>query len=252
MLRERGLLSGWTVTATVGAERIIDGVVYGVLLLVGLALAPAHQPVPEHIGNLPVPAALVPRAALVATAVFGAALIVMSVFFFWRALARALTERLLGRISPRLARTASGVVERTSDGLRFLGDYRHSGPYLAVTAISVAANVVAIQLLGAAVGLGTLNAAAASVVLGVLAIGFVLPNAPGYFGAVQLALYAGLALYVSPETVTREGACFVFVYYVSYLGVVLGPALVASVLEYVLARHAGAARMRLAGTDVES
>src|SRR5450432_3180109 len=81
MLREKGKVSGWAVTGTVGAERIIDGVAFGLTLLLGLAFAPPRSPLPDHIGNLPVPAAMVPRAAVVATSCFGVALLVMAAFF---------------------------------------------------------------------------------------------------------------------------------------------------------------------------
>jgi hypothetical protein len=234
MLRERGKISGWALTATVAAERIIDGVVFGIALLLGLAFAPAHQPVPDHIGGLPVPAALVPQAAIVATGAFGAAMAVMTIFFVRRDFARAATERVVGFFSPRLADTLVGVIERSSDGLRFLTDVRHAGPYLAVTLASFFTNVWALQFLASAVGITDLNFARATVVLGVLALGFALPNAPGFFGAIQLALYAGLALYVTPDMVTRQGAAFVFIYYVSYLGVVFSLALGALLVEYSL------------------
>jgi hypothetical protein len=234
MLREKGKVSGWAITATVGAERIIDGVIFGLALIGGLAIAAPHEPVPDHIGGLPVPAALVPRAAIVATSIFGVALAVMTAFFWRRELARSLTQRILGVFSQRFAGVVAGIIERTSDGLRFLTDWKHTGPYLGITLISVVSNIWAVQLLAVAVGLPMLTFAEASVVLGVLALGFALPNAPGFFGAVQLALYAGLALYVSPGMVTREGACFVFIYYVCYLGVVLVLALGALLVEYAL------------------
>jgi hypothetical protein len=243
MLRERGKLSGWALTATVGAERIIDGVVFGIALLAGLALAPPHEPVPDHIGGLPVPAALVPRAAVTATLVFGVALVVMTLFYWRRALARSLTERVLGIVSQRLATTVAGILERTSDGLRFLTNLKHTGPYLGLTILSVVANVLAIELLAAAVGLPALDVLESAVVLGVLAIGFALPNAPGFFGAIQLSLYAGLALYVAPEMVTREGASFVFIYYVSYLGVVLSLAVGALLIEYALPEASSSAEL---------
>jgi hypothetical protein len=181
---------------------------------------------------------------MTATAAFGLALVVMTVFYWRRDLARSLTERLLGVFSRRLAVTIAGVLERTSDGLRFLTNVRHTGPYLAVTLVSVAANIWGVQLLAAAVGLPGLGFAQSMVVLGVLALGFALPNAPGFFGAVQLALYAGLALYVAPEMVTREGASFVFIYYVSYLGVVLSLALGALFVEYALPVPSGSSELR--------
>ena len=73
MLRQKGKLSGWAVTGTVGAERIIDGVLFSLMLLLGLFFAAPHEPLPDHIGNLPVPAAYVPRAALLAAGFFGLA-----------------------------------------------------------------------------------------------------------------------------------------------------------------------------------
>jgi hypothetical protein len=234
MLRERGKVSGWAMTATVGAERIIDGVVFGLVLLAGLAFAPPHDPVPDHIGNLPVPAALVPRAAVSVTAIFGVALVVMMVFYWRRELARSVTERVLGVASKKLAERLVNVVVRLSEGLQFLTNVRYSGPYVAVTLVSVLANVWAVQLLAQASGVPGVGFTESCTVLGVLAIGFALPNAPGFFGAVQLSLYAGLALYVAPEMITREGAGFVFLYYVGYLGVVVALALAGLLFEYVL------------------
>jgi hypothetical protein len=234
MLREKGKVSGWAVTGTVGAERIIDGLAFGLTLLLGLAFAPPRAPLPDHIGNLPVPAALVPRAAVLATSAFGVALLVMGAFFFWRAFARRVTERLLGVVSERLAARVAEIVSNMSDGFKFLPNLRYTLPYLAVTAVSVVTHIWAIQLLAEAVGIHTLTFARASVVVGVLALGFALPNAPGFFGAVQLALYAGLVLYLAPEQVTTAGSALVFLFYVAYLGIVLLLGLGALLLEYVV------------------
>jgi hypothetical protein len=55
----------------------------------------------------------------------------------------------------------------------------------------------------------------------VLGLAFALPNAPGFFGTIQLALYAGLAVYVTPNQVVTEGAALVFLFYVSYLSQVV-------------------------------
>jgi len=210
--------------------------VFGLVLLAGLAFAPPHDPVPDHIGALPVPAALVPRAAVSVTALFGVALVVMMIFYWRRELARSVTERVVGVVSKKLADKLVNVVVRLSEGLKFLTNVRYSAPYVGVTLLSVLANVWAVQLLAQAAGVPGVGFAESCTLLGVLAIGFALPNAPGFFGAVQLSLYAGLALYVAPEMITREGAGFVFVYYVIYLGVVVSLALVGLLFEYGLAR----------------
>jgi hypothetical protein len=201
----------------VGAERIIDGIVFSTMLLVGLAMAAPQSPLPDHVGELPVPVWVVPQSARIASAVFAIAFLIMACFYWFRATARRITERVVGIVSPRLAVRVADIVSNVSDGLRFLTNWRYSLPYLAVTLISVLSQVWAMELLAHAVGLPELSFAQTLVVLGVLALGFSAPNAPGFFGMVQLALYAGLATYIAPEKVAREGGVFVFLFYVTYL-----------------------------------
>ena len=242
MLREKGHLSGWAVMGTVGAERILDGIVFSAMLLLGLGLSTPQSPLPERIGNLPISAALVPRVGVVASVGFGAAFLVMAAFYFYRSFARRMTERIVGIVSHSLALKLADVVERVSDGLRFLVNVRHTVPYLAVTLVSVAGHVWAIQLLADAVGLPELSFTESMVVVGVLALGFAVPNAPGFFGAVQLALYAGLAVYIAPDKVIHEGAALVFLFYITYLGLVVVLAAIASVVELV-AKRSGSGRV---------
>jgi glycosyltransferase 2 family protein len=232
MLREKGSLSAWAVTGTVGAERILDGLAFSVLLLVGLGLAVPHSPLPDHIGSLPVPVSLVPRMARFAALLFAAAFVAMAAFYWLRATARRITEAVVGIASKKLATRLADIVERLSDGLRFLTNWRYSVPYLVVTLISVMSHAWAMWLLAQATGLEELTFAQSMVVLGVLALGFSAPNAPGFFGVVQLALYAGLATYIAPEKVAREGAIYVFLCYVVYLLVVSLLALLSVVVEF--------------------
>jgi uncharacterized membrane protein YbhN (UPF0104 family) len=241
LLREKGKLSGWAVTATVGAERIIDGVVFALLLLLGLTFAQPHEPLPDHIGNLAIPAAYVPRAAKLAAAGFSLAFLTMTAFFLWRGFARRLTERVLGVFSKKFALFVADAVERVSDGLRFLPNLKYTVPYLLVTVVSTALNICTIKLLTSAAGLPSLSFAQTAVVFGVMALGFAVPNAPGFFGAIQLALYAGLAVYVEPAKVVHEGAAFVFVYYVNYLGLVVAVTLSGLLGEYWVSQAAARA-----------
>lgn len=232
MLREKGKISGWAVTGTVGAERVIDGVLFSVMLLLGLGFAHPHEPLPDHIGALPVPAALVPRAAQLSALFFGAGFAVMGAFFLWRRQARALTERVLGVISTQVAVKMADAVERLSDGLKFLPNLRYTVPYVLTTVVSLVSHIFSMQELAEAVGLPALTFAQATVVVGVLGLGFAMPNAPGFFGTIQLALYAGLAVYVKPEAVVHEGAALVFLFYVIYLILVVLLSLAGIVLEY--------------------
>lgn len=234
MLRDKGSLSAWAVTGTVGAERILDGIVFSGMLLVGLALAAPQVPLPDHVGDLPVPVWIVPRSATVASVVFVVAFIVMAAFYWFRAQARRATERVVGLVSNKLATRLADIVERLSDGLRFLTNWRYSLPYLLVTLVSVFSLVLAVEVLASAVGLPELTFTQSMVVLGVLALGFTAPNAPGFFGVVQLALYAGLATYIAPDKVAREGSVLVFLYYAVYLGCVTLLAAIAGVVELAM------------------
>jgi hypothetical protein len=217
MMRKQGALSAWEITGTVFAERIIDGLLYALLLLAGLLFAAPHEPVPSHIGSIPVPASLVPRVAAAASTGFGIAFVVLVFAYRFRAFARNITERILGSISTKLGKAAADVVERLANGLGFLRDAKYTIPYLGVTLLADIAHVWAVKMLALAVGLPDLTFAQAGVITGVLALGFAFPNAPGFFGAVQLALYAGLANYVAPEHVVKEGAVLVFIFYLTFL-----------------------------------
>ncbi|HEX4337020.1 MAG TPA: lysylphosphatidylglycerol synthase transmembrane domain-containing protein [Polyangiaceae bacterium] len=242
MLRTQGHLSGWAVTGTVFAERIIDGIVYTGALLLGLMLAVPHEPLPTSVGKLPVPASLVPQAGRIAALGFVGAFVVMLIFYRFRSFARNVTEKTIGVVSVSLGKRVADAVGRLSDGLSFLTNFRYTVPYVLVTFMSAFSHIWAIQMLGHAVGLTDLTLSQSTLIVGVLSLGFALPNAPGFFGAVQLALYAGLAVYVTPEQVIGPGAVLVFIFYITYLGLVFSLGGLALGLEYIAPSPAPRAR----------
>lgn len=232
LLRDKGRLSALSVTGTVGAERIVDGVVFSALLLGGLWLAKPVEPLPDHVGNLAVPTSMVPHAARLMGAVFASALTVMAAFYAFRSQARRATEAVVGVFSRKLAVRIADAVERLSDGFRILVHWRYTAAYLALTLIAIGMQVVAVRQLGVALGMDELTYTRSAVVLGVLAIGYALPNAPGFFGTAQLAFYAGLAIYVAPEKVPRQGATMVFLIYTVNLALVVFAAALALIAEF--------------------
>lgn len=236
MLREGGRFSALAVAGTVAAERILDGVSYSALLIVGLLLTSPRDPLPDHIGDLPVPAALVPQAARMVAVIFAVAFVVMVLFYRFRVEARTGTERLIGIVSKPLGVRIADALARLSDGLKFLVDIRHSLPYIVLTFTAIFVHVWAIERLAAAVGIDELTLLEAAVLLGILSIAFAIPNAPGYFGTIQLALYAGLTTFVSPDKVPREGAAMVFLFYVVYLSIVMLLAALGTLVEFGEAR----------------
>ncbi|WP_437915642.1 lysylphosphatidylglycerol synthase domain-containing protein [Sorangium sp. So ce302] len=220
LIRRRGL-SAWAAAGTVAAERIIDGLFLSALLLAGLALARPREPLPDRIGDLAVPAAAVPRAAYLALAVFGAAFVAIGVFYFRRAWARRATERVVGLVSTKLAGRLADAVERVASGLGFLPRLRYTAPFLLATAGYFLLNVWAMQIVAFGCGLLPIDFPRAAVLVGVLHLGVLLPNAPGYFGTFQMAVYAGLSLYLAPEVVMGPGSALVFSTYSLQVGLVV-------------------------------
>lgn len=222
LIRREGKLSAWAATGTVGAERIIDGLSITALLLLSLALAKPVDPLPDHIGDLPIPAKLVPGAAFATVLVFIAAFAAMAVFYWWRNWARRMTRAVVGLVSLKLADWLSGRVELVAAGLNFLRQPRYSVPFLIGTAAYWLLNGVSYWLLAHAVGIERLTLLQAIATMGVLALGILVPNAPGFFGAFQLAIYAGLAMYLPPDEVVGQGAAYVFLTYVVQVSITLG------------------------------
>ncbi len=221
LIRREGKLSGWAATGTIAAERVIDGLVLCVILLVALMVARPLSPLPDHIGNLPVPVAIVPAAAYGALLVFAAAFAVLGAFYFWRAWATRAIEAVVGLVSKKLATRLSSAAARVADGLHFLPRPGLAGPFLAATLLYYGLNAAGIELILWGAGIAPVSLARACVIMGVIHLGVLLPNAPGYFGAFQVAIYAGLAMYYPPDLVASTGAAVVFLLYAIQIGLVL-------------------------------
>jgi hypothetical protein len=214
MIRKKGHLSGWVATGTVGAERVIDGLVLSVILFVALSLSHPLDPLPRSM-----PAAVVPGAAYSALGMFAMAFTIMGIFYWRRELARRLTERVVGLVSKKLASWLAERVENVADGLRFLPRARFFVPFMLLTLVYWTLNAGATWLLAWGSGFADMTYVEACVSMGVLALGILLPNAPGFFGAFQISIYAGLAMFFPPEQVVGPGAAFVLLIYLSQIGI---------------------------------
>lgn len=218
LITRRSRVRFWEAAGTVGAERVIDGLVLSVVLFTSLQLAAPLSPLPDHVGSLPVPAAAVPKAAYVALAVFMIAFALMGVFFFARDFARRATFTIIGLVSRDLASRFAAIVERVADGLRFLPSARRTLPFLVETLGYWAANAFGVQLLAWGAGLTTMTLAQSAVTIGCVGVGILVPAGPGYFGAFQLSTYMALAMYFPEATLVGPGAAFVFLLYVTQVG----------------------------------
>jgi uncharacterized protein (TIRG00374 family) len=222
LIRERGRLSAWAVLGTLAAERIVDGLTLSVILFLALQLSTPLDPLPERLGDLPISVAVIPRAAYLALLAFAAALLLMTAFYIWKRPMRRLVEAVLGRISRPFSAWVSLRIESVAEGLSFLSNWRHAVPFVGMTALYWLINALCSWLIAWGVGFEDFTYAEACVATGVLALGVLMPNAPGFFGAFQFALYAGLAIFYARERVLSEGAAFVFLVYLAQTSITVG------------------------------
>lgn len=231
LFHHKGKVSFATATGACGAERIIDGLFLMTLLGASLPLGGPLDPLPDHIGKLPIPVLAVPAAAYSTLSLFVAAFAAMALFYWRREWARRATDRVVGVVSKKFAAFLASQVEKLSEGFRFLPSPRHLVPYLAETVLYWGIAAAGMWLLAWGCGVEGMTSARSCALLGVLGLGIIVPGAPGYFGAFQGSIYAGLALYFAESIVLGPGSAYVFLLYVCQLGMMFLMAAVAGLLD---------------------
>jgi uncharacterized protein (TIRG00374 family) len=201
---------------TVVAERIVDGLMLTTILAVSLWLATPLSPLPEQVGSLHLPVALVPTIAMSAFTTFLGAFVAMTLFYFWRATAHKIVYSVLGVVSKPLATWVTQQVERLADSLQFLFSRRHGMAFLRDTSAYWAVTALGFWILLRGAG-APADFAQTCVTLGVLGLSTLLPSGPGFFGTYQLGIYCGLAMFFPETVVLGAGAAFTFVSYTTQL-----------------------------------
>lgn len=240
LLAAKSRIRLWEAAGTVGAERVVDGLVLSVFLLGGLLAGTPISPLPDHVGDLPVPAAAVRPAAYFALSLFTTAFVAMGLFYARRETAQRWTSAVIGRFSPRLAERLAGIATRLADGLRFLPSRRLVAPFLAETLVYWTVNALGVWLLAWGCGLTSVSFADAVVVMGCIGIGILVPSGPGYYGAFQLAAFMALATTVPESQIRGPGEAFVFLLYVAQTGFHLLAALAGLAMDPVVKAEAAA------------
>lgn len=192
---------------TIAVERVLDGIITSACVAFGLFYLPTRPP------NDPLGAAL-PGYGILALAVFTGAFLGVIAFLFQYERAAWLTRRIVGLFSARLADFIAEKLGSIAEGLRSIKSPRL---FLLFTLESLAywgVNALGMWLLALSLGL-PLSFGEAIGVMGIMAIGMLLPAGPGLFGSFQLGAALGLALYLPEELVTGEGALFIFLLYTS-------------------------------------
>lgn len=192
---------------TVAVERVFDGLLTAMCVVWALAVLPHRETSDPLARNLP-------YYGWLAVSVFGAALAGLVLFLWQRRIAVRLIELTFGLVSRGVATKVAGKVESVADGVRSIAHPRLALGFLAESLAYWGLNALGMYVLARASGLDfTFGHAVA--IMGILAIGILLPAGPGLFGNFQLAISVGLRLYFADEVVGEAGSVYVFLLYVT-------------------------------------
>jgi uncharacterized protein (TIRG00374 family) len=191
---------------TVAVERVLDGLITSLCVaftLFALPRLPTNDRIARHL----------PTYGYAALTLFVCAFIALGMFLWQRSFAVRVTSWTVGLVSPRLGSLLASKVGNVADGLRCIGSLPLAAGFLFESLAYWSVNAFGLWLLGRGVGL-PMQFGHAVAVMGVLAIGILLPTGPGLFGNFQLAVVACLKLFFPEAVVVTQGAVFVFLLYV--------------------------------------
>jgi hypothetical protein len=218
LIARGGDVSFLAAAASSVAERLIDALIVGAVLIGCLRMAPRLDPLPDHVGSLAISAAVVPTLAhAVAVAAVAGSAAVLAVYACRNAAVRCI-RRGLGGAAPRVAGWLEAKLIAACRGLEFIASWRFGAPFALCSIGYWLLYWVGTWYILEACGFEAVGWARAGVVAGVVAFGMAGPNAPGFFGSFQAAAYAALALFYPASLVATRGAVAVFWMYVINLG----------------------------------
>lgn len=191
---------------TVAVERVIDGLVTSLCVAWAIwvvPMRPTDDPVARHL----------PAYGTLALTVFSGAFVALFLFLWQRELATRLVRSVVGIVSPKLGDLLASKVASVADGVRSISDPKLALGFGLETVAYWGVNAVSMWVLARGCGL-PIGFGHAVAIMGILAIGILLPAGPGMFGSFQLAVSAGLTCYVAAPLVVVEGSAYVFLLYV--------------------------------------
>jgi hypothetical protein len=216
LVRKYERVSSLTAVGTVAAERIIDGVCFSAIMLIAMRLRPIEGD-SRTVFDAEVSIATVSAAVQSMAVLFAVALLLVGACYWKRSIATTIVEKTISRVSPHAARACVSVMDRLFAGFSFLPHRGYLAKFMAATVVYWALNGAGIWIVAHGCGV-PIDLGQAFVCLGILALGVLIPNAPGFFGIFQSSVYLGLALYVSGVALEERGPAVVFLLYVVHVG----------------------------------
>ncbi len=193
---------------TVALERVIDGLVTSLCVVWALLALPQRSDVTDPI------ATSLPYYGALTVSVFVAAFAGLLLFLWQRDLALWLVRATFGTLSTKLGELVANKVAQIAEGIRSVSKPKLAFGFLVETLLYWGLNAAGMWLLAWGCGLD-MSFGQAVAVMGILAIGILLPAAPGLFGSFQLAISTALKLYFATEIVGSQGAVYIFLLFVT-------------------------------------
>jgi len=191
---------------TIAVERVFDGLVTSLCVawaLFALDRLPSDDAVVQAL----------PFYGYLALSVFVSAFAALALFLWQREFSTRITATVVGWVSKPLGAFIAEKVNSVADGIRSLSSARLTLLFLLESTIYWGANAAGMWLLAWGCGL-PIGFGHAVAIMGVLAIGILLPTGPGLFGNFQLAIVVGLKLYLPEDIVATAGSTYIFLLYV--------------------------------------
>ncbi len=202
LVRGKGGVTGSGAMATVLVERVIDGLLLVCMFFVFISLLPDS-------GH---PAVSTVRASgWVAGIVFGGALLVLVLAYFWRRWTVAMLRAIGVKFHGPLTEKAVVLLESFLDGLKVLPDIRRIIFFMGSTVLYWGALGICMKLMGEASRMPDLSWTGAYALLAILTVGIMVPAGPGFSGTFELAVKAGLSLLVLSEESLANSAVYILV-----------------------------------------
>jgi len=193
---------------TIAIERIIDGVIVSLWLTIALFTVPSDRS--SYIWYL----------RYLPLGLFLGSLVGLVLLMIWTKGFRRFVDRLTSFFGNRLHGFVLHVFDGFIDGLKSLPQKSMVLGFTAHTVVYWAINAAGVLLLAIGCGLD-IGLAGSIAVMGVLAVGILLPTGPGYFGNFQASVMIALSMFLPDEMLRDRGAVYIFILYLSQVGVTL-------------------------------
>jgi uncharacterized protein (TIRG00374 family) len=195
LIRTPGKLRATSAMASVVVERVLDGLMVALLLIILLLRVPLSGPNIERV-----------RAGGYAMFAFFLALLAFLMLAYWQhGTALRLARATIGRISPAICERLCTLLDAFIGGLKALPSLSRLLGVVALTAVYWSINAYGMAVLARAFDI-ELTLIQALTVLGVLVIGVMLPAGPGMAGTFQFFCQLGLSLFMPQTDAARATA----------------------------------------------